>query len=84
MPDRSSRRASNATRPEGRIRPSSVSAATRAMFTALQMLRARRGVNRIMYASASMLLRSPSIQPKQSASSTDSGHVMLGLPDAFL
>ena len=24
----------------------------------------------------------PSIQPKHSASSTDSGHVMLGLPDA--
>src|SRR4030095_4861873 len=31
-----------------------------------------------------MLLRTPSIQPKHSASSTDSGHVMLGLPLPFL
>jgi hypothetical protein len=54
------------------------------MFTALHTLRARRGVNRIVYRSVSMLLRTPSIQPKQSASSTDSRQVMLGLPDPFL
>src|SRR5687768_13085484 len=31
-----------------------------------------------------MLRRTPSIQPKQSASSTDSGQVMLGFPEPFL
>jgi hypothetical protein len=30
-----------------------------------------------------MVLRIPSIQPTHSASSTDSGHVMLGWPDSF-
>ena len=54
------------------------------MFTALQTLPFRRGVKRIMYRSSSMPLRIPSIQPKQSASSTDSGHVMLALPEPFL
>ena len=54
------------------------------MFTALQMLPARRGVKRIVYRSSSMRLRTPSIHPKQSASSTDSGHVMLALPEDFL
>ena len=33
---------------------------------------------------SSMLLRIPSIQPKQSSISTASGHVMLGLPEPFL
>jgi hypothetical protein len=37
-----------------------------------------------MYRSASMLLRTPSIHPKQSASATDPGHVMLALPEPFL
>jgi len=31
-----------------------------------------------------MPLRTPSIQPKQSASSTASGQVMLGWPEPFL
>ncbi len=61
-----------------------MSAATRPIFTTLQTLPVRRGVKRIMYRSASMRLRIPSIHPKHSASSTDSGHVMLGLPDPFL
>src|ERR1700682_4092351 len=30
-----------------------------------------------------MLLRTPSIQPKQRAASTDSGQVMLGFPESF-
>src|SRR6267143_3547470 len=30
-----------------------------------------------------MLFRTPSIQPKHSATSTDSGHVMLGFPEFF-
>jgi hypothetical protein len=30
------------------------------------------------------LLRTPSIQPKQRATSTDSGQVILGLPELFL
>ena len=48
------------------------------------MLRAFRGVKRIVYESASNARRTPSIHPTQSASSTDSGHVMLGLPLCFL
>jgi hypothetical protein len=51
---------------------------------ALQMLVGFRGVKRMVYASGPKLRRTPSIQPKQSASSTDSGQVMLGLPLAFL
>ena len=47
MRDRSSRRAANAASPAGRMRPSAVSTVTRAMFTALHVLTARRGVNRI-------------------------------------
>ena len=38
------------------------------------------GVKRIVYASSPRLRRTPSIQPKHNASSTDSGQVMLGLP----
>jgi hypothetical protein len=41
-------------------------------------------VNRMTYRSASSDLRTPSIQPNESASSTDSGHVMLGRPEPFL
>jgi hypothetical protein len=46
---------------------------------ALHTLPFRRGVNRFTYRSSSRLFRTPSINPKQSASSTDRGHVMLGL-----
>ncbi len=58
--------------------------ATRLILIALQMLPLRRGVKRIVYASSSTLLRTPSIQPTHNASSTDSGQVMLGLPLSFL
>jgi hypothetical protein len=54
------------------------------MFTALQLLRAVRDVNRFMYRSLSRLFRTPSIQPKHRAWSTASGHVVLGLPELFL
>ncbi|MEB0261423.1 MULTISPECIES: hypothetical protein [unclassified Mucilaginibacter] len=50
------------------------------MFTALQMLVGLRGVKRMLYALASTDLRTPSIQPKHSASSTDYDQLMLGLP----
>jgi|KBSMisStandDraft_5_1062788.scaffolds.fasta_scaffold171235_1 hypothetical protein len=48
------------------------------------MLVGRRGVKRIVYEVSPRLLRTPSIHPKHSASSTDSGHVRLGLPEPFL
>src|SRR5262245_4863297 len=48
------------------------------------MLVGFRGVKRMLYACSPRLWRTPSIQPKHKASSTDSGHVMLGLPEAFL
>jgi hypothetical protein len=50
------------------------------MFTALQMLVARRGVKRIEYRSSSTRRRTPSIHPTQSASSTDCGQVIVGRP----
>ena len=50
----------------------------------LQLLAGFRGVNRIVYASAPRLCRRPSIQPKHSAWSTDSDHVIVGRPAAFL
>src|SRR5207248_11592172 len=83
-PVRSGARDSNARRPAGVILPCFSSTATRATLTALQMLVGLRGVKRIVYASSPRLWRTPSIQPKQSASSTDSGQVMLGFPVAFL
>jgi hypothetical protein len=42
------------------------------MFTALQMLLGFRGLKRTLKLSASTLPRTPSIQPKQSASSSAS------------
>jgi hypothetical protein len=48
------------------------------------MLVGFRGVNRMEYESGPRLRRTPSIHPKHSASSTDSGHVMLGVPLCFL
>src|SRR6266568_7662761 len=41
-------------------------------------------VNRIVYLASSTLFRTASIQPKQSASSTDSGQLILGLPELLL
>ena len=81
---RSSPRASNAARPAGVIRPSAISSRARRTLTALQVLRAWRGEKRIVYASSPRLRRTPSIHPKHSASSTDSGQVMLGRPELFL
>ena len=81
---RSSLRASNALRPASFILPAASRASTRATFRLLQILRFLRGVNRIIELSSSMPLRRPSIQPKQSASSTDSSQVMVGFPLAFL
>jgi hypothetical protein len=52
-----------------------------ATLIALQVLLGFRGVNRIANEVASMDFRTPSIQPKQSASSTDSGQVRLGFPE---
>jgi hypothetical protein len=43
-----------------------------------------RGVNRIVYDISSMRLRTPSIQPKHSATSTDSGQVTLGFAEPVL
>ncbi len=75
-------RAAKAASPAGCMRPAAVSTSTRAMFTELQIKPGRRGVKRIGYASSSMRLRTPSIQPKHRASSTDSDHVMLGRPES--
>jgi hypothetical protein len=70
--DLRSSRAAKAARPDGRIRPAASSAAAFRMFTALQMLFGFRGLNRTLKLSASTLRRTPSIQPKQSASSSAS------------
>ncbi len=53
-------------------------------FTALHVLPRFRGVKRFLYRVSSTVCRTLSIQPKQSASSTASGQVMLGTPLAFL
>jgi hypothetical protein len=59
--------------PAGCILPAALSSATLAMLTALQLLPLRRGVNRLVWTSSSTRRPIPSIQPKQSASSTASG-----------
>jgi hypothetical protein len=48
MPERSSLRRSNAARPAGRISPSSTSSSARLTLTLLHVLRAWRGVKRIV------------------------------------
>jgi hypothetical protein len=68
--------------PAGRIRPCAVSSPTLRTFTRLHVLRAFRGVKRIVKRSSSTRRRTPSIQPWQSASSTDSDQVSDGLPVA--
>jgi hypothetical protein len=70
--------------PAAVIRCCSISTRTRSTFTALQRLFGLLGENRIVYASSPRLLRTPSIQPNESASSTDWGQSMLGLPLPFL
>jgi hypothetical protein len=57
-----------------------MSSPARLTFTALQLLPGFLGVKRFVYASGPRLLRTLSIQPKHSASSTASGQVMLGVP----
>jgi hypothetical protein len=54
------------------------------MLIVLQLLFGLRGVNRMVWASSPSDLPLPSIHPKQSAWSTDSDQVMLGLPAFFL
>jgi hypothetical protein len=54
----------------GRIRPSAVSRSMRSRLIFDQTLFARRGVNRCTYHSSSIRRAMPSIQPKQSATST--------------
>jgi len=49
------------------------------MLTLLQMLPGLRGLKRCCQRSSSMVFARPSIQPKQSAWSTASDHVRLGL-----
>ena len=66
--------------PAGRMRPSACSFSNLAMLTALQIEPVLRGVKRMEYDSSSMRLRTPSIQPKHRASSTESGQFMLGWP----
>ena len=80
MPLRTGSRRSNAAAPAGRINPSFVSSSTRFVLMLLQMLPGRRGEKRIMYADSPSPRRRPSIHPKHSASSTDCGHVIDGLP----
>jgi hypothetical protein len=52
------------------MRPARISARARATLTALQALLAWRGVKRCVKLSASSPCRTPSIQPKHSASSS--------------
>src|SRR5262249_26033031 len=68
----------------GRISPICSSSLARRVLIALQMLVGFLGVKRMTYRCASIDRRTPSIHPKQSAWSTDSGQVTLGLPDPFL
>jgi hypothetical protein len=56
--------------PAGRIRPSAVSRSMRSRLIFDQTLFARRGVNRCTYQWPSIRRTMPSIQPKQSATST--------------
>ena len=83
-PVRSGVRSAKARRPASVIFPLFSSSSTRFTLIALQRLFGRRGVKRIVYASSPRLRRTPSIQPKHSASSTDCGHVRLGLPVCVL
>jgi hypothetical protein len=61
-----------------------VSSVTRLMFFMLQLLLCLRGVNRIVDRSSSTPLRTPSIHPKQSASSTTCDQVSDRRPEPFL
>jgi len=67
----------------GVIRPRAVRSSTFRMLTALQLLPDRRGENRCTRLVASRRRATLSIQPKQSAWSTASDQVMVGLPDAL-
>src|SRR5258705_7570374 len=62
--------------------PWAVSSATFLMLTALQLLFGLRGENRCTRLVSSCRRDTLSIQPKQSAWSTASDHVIVGLPDA--
>src|SRR5262249_41652342 len=66
------------------MRPALRSSLTRRMLIALHILVGFRGEKRILYRVSSIFFRTPSIQPKQSASSTDWGQVRLGVPDFVL
>ena len=59
--------ASKAIRPAGASSPRSSRLRTRSTFTRLHVLPGLRGVNRMVYRSASTLFRIPSIQPKRNA-----------------
>jgi len=67
--------------PASVIKPSRISRRARSLFNSVQLLRARRGVNRCAFSVPEMLFAMPSIQPKQMASSTESRYVMLGCPE---
>src|SRR5260221_10162978 len=65
------------------MRPAATRAATFSVLTFDQLLRARRGVKRWRNHSPSNGRRCPSIQPWQSAMSSASAWVTVGMPDAF-
>ena len=75
-------RSSKARRPAECIRPAAFSSPTLAMLIALQLDVRRRGEKRMDVTSSSIRRAWPSIQPKQSASSTDSAYVIevFGMP----
>src|SRR2546423_13005309 len=78
------RSAGRTARPASVMRSSRKRWATRVRLDADQGLFGRRGVKRPAYVSASIPLLVPSIQPKQSASSTDSSYEIPVLPEVFL
>ena len=62
--------ARTAARPASVMRPSAISRSTRSLFERAQPLPGRRGVSSCAWRPSSSVCTSPSIQPKQSASST--------------
>ena len=78
------RAASTWAKPAACMRPCSISRSACCTFFCAQLERARRGVMRCKNEVSSKLLRIPSIQPQAMAATTQSSHVTLGWPLAFL
>ena len=72
-----------ASRPASVMRPAASSRATRSLLLRAQVPLGRRGANHSFVLSSSTRFTTPSIQPKQSASSTASSYATVGLVVCF-